>query len=82
MEHLLKVFLKILWKMEQENGAFAQSVFENIMENIMDYVFENIMENGAFDLLSKCSIFHNSFKSIQNFTSIFLEFFNLSKNRN
>ena len=25
--------------------------------------FENIMENGA-----KCSIFHNTFKSIQNFT--------------
>ena len=31
------------------------------------YVFGNIMENGAFDPWSKCSIFHNIFKSIQNF---------------
>ena len=40
------------------------------------HVFENIMENGAFApkeierllFWSKCSIFHNSFKSIQNLT--------------
>ena len=30
------------------------------------HVFENIMENGVF--WSKCSIFHNIFKSIQNLT--------------
>ena len=30
--------------------------------------FENIMENGAFAPKSKCSIFHNIFKSIQNFS--------------
>ena len=45
------------------------------------HVFENIMENGAFAQRSKCSIFHNIFKSIQNFTLIpkfFLEFFSMS----
>ena len=34
------------------------------------HVFENIMEYGA-------SIFHYIFKSIQNFTYIFLDFFNV-----
>ena len=49
-----------------ENGAFAP---------------ENIMENGAFALLEQYYIFH-IFKSIQNSTLIFLEFFSmLSKNR-
>ena len=32
------------------------------------HVFENIMENGAFFFWSKCSIFHNFFKRIQNLT--------------
>ena len=31
-------------------------------------IFENIMENGVFVLLEQSSIFHNIFKSIQNFT--------------
>ena len=32
-------------------------------------IFENIMDNGAFaPLRSKCTIFHNTFKSIQNMT--------------
>ena len=45
-------------------------------------LFENIMENRAFAPLSKCSIFHNIFKSIQNLTSFCLEFFSmLPKNR-
>ena len=39
------------------------------------YVFENIMENGAFALWSKCSIFHNIFRSIQNLLKSFLIFF-------
>ena len=32
------------------------------------YVFGNIMENRAFAPWSNCSIFHDIFKSIQNFT--------------
>ena len=38
------------------------------------HVFENTMENGAFAPNEQCSIFH-IFKSIQNLTLIFLEFF-------
>ena len=45
-------------------------------------LFENIMENGAFAQKSKCSIFHNIFKSIQNLTLFFSWIFSmLSKNR-
>ena len=42
------------------------------------------MENGAFAPLEQISIFHNIFKSIQNFTYIFLEFFQccLKKKKN
>ena len=46
------------------------------------HVFENIMENGAFALLEQMIHFHIIFKSIQNFTWIFLDFFSmLSKNK-
>ena len=37
-------------------------------------VFEKVMENGPF-AWSKCPIFHNILKSIQNFIEIFLDFF-------
>ena len=43
------------------------------------YIFGNVMENRAFAPLSNCSILHNIFKSIQNFTFnlLFIYFFNI-----
>ena len=44
--------------------------------NYMNYhVFEAIMENGAFAFYEKRLYFSNIYKSIQNFTSMFLDFF-------
>ena len=40
------------------------------------HVFENIVENEAFAQKSKCSIFHNIFKTIQ-ISEFFLNFFNV-----
>ena len=57
------------------NNNIVMSLTLYVIIRPLKYVFENIMENGASQR-SKCSIFHNIYKSIQNL-NFSLIFFNV-----
>ena len=53
-------------------GKCNTMLHNNAFDAFEYHVFESFMENGAFAHWSKCSIFHNIFKSIQNFTYFYV----------
>ena len=74
-----------LWKIEHllfgkwsicslENRAFALWKMEHLLFGKWSICS---LENGAFALSNKCSIFHNTFITIQNFSEFFLGIFSM-----